>query len=55
MNQEELATQVRFLSGGQRRILSILLSLLGDPEIIILDEPSANLDIKSRLRVWKAI
>jgi ABC-2 type transport system ATP-binding protein len=55
MNNDELNTQVQDLPGGIKRILSILISLVGNPAIIILDEPSANLDLKSRLRVWKAI
>jgi ABC-type multidrug transport system ATPase subunit len=55
MDNDELNTYVQDLPGGIKRILSILISLIGNPAIIILDEPSANLDLKSRLRVWKAI
>ncbi|MFP4045656.1 MAG: ABC transporter ATP-binding protein [Candidatus Aenigmatarchaeota archaeon] len=40
------------LSGGQRTRLSIILSLLHDPKIIILDEPFVGLDFKNRRLLW---
>ena len=43
------------LSGGDKRVLSIALTILGDPDILILDEPSASLDLSCRSRVWQAI
>jgi ABC-type multidrug transport system ATPase subunit len=40
------------LSGGMQRRLSIAISLVGDPDIIFLDEPSTGLDPKHRRQVW---
>ena len=40
----QLSTRVRELSGGQRRRLQLLLILLGEPNVLILDEPTNDLD-----------
>ncbi len=42
-------------SGGMRRRLDIAMSLIGDPAIVFLDEPSTGLDPQARLEVWKAV
>ncbi len=47
--------KVRELSGGMRRRLSIAIALIGNPKILILDEPTVGLDVKSRREIWKII
>jgi len=42
-------------SGGMRRRLDIAMSLVGDPEVIYLDEPTTGLDPEARLEVWGAV
>ncbi|MCC9174835.1 ABC transporter ATP-binding protein [Arthrobacter sp. zg-Y179] len=42
-------------SGGMRRRLDIAMSLVGNPKIIFLDEPTAGLDPQARNEVWKTI
>lgn len=42
-------------SGGMRRRLDIAMSLIGNPPIIFLDEPTTGLDPQARLEVWRTI
>lgn len=47
--------KVSTYSGGMRRRLDIAMSLIGDPPIIFLDEPTTGLDPQARLEVWQAV
>ncbi|MEV0586715.1 ATP-binding cassette domain-containing protein [Nonomuraea sp. NPDC050310] len=42
-------------SGGMRRRLDIAMSLIGDPPVIFLDEPTTGLDPQARIEVWDAV
>jgi ABC-2 type transport system ATP-binding protein len=42
-------------SGGMRRRLDIAMSLVGNPQLIFLDEPTNGLDPEARLEVWKTV
>ncbi|XP_049717424.1 ABC-type organic anion transporter ABCA8-like isoform X3 [Elephas maximus indicus] len=46
---------VQNLSGGQKRKLTFGIAILGDPQIFLLDEPTAGLDPFSRHRVWNIL
>ena len=46
------ARQVGGLSGGQQRRLGAALALLGNPEVVFLDEPSTGLDVEARHQLW---
>ena len=48
-------TTYRRLSGGQQQRLSLALALVGRPELVFLDEPTAGMDAQSRLVVWRLI
>lgn len=50
-----LSTKGEALSGGQKRKLSILLSLLGSPKILMLDEPTSSLDVEIRKTIWEIV
>jgi ABC-2 type transport system ATP-binding protein len=46
---------VRKLSGGQKQRLSLACALVGDPEVLFLDEPTTGLDPQSRRRIWEVV
>ena len=47
--------RVATYSGGMRRRLDIAMSLIGDPRVVFLDEPTTGLDPEGRLEVWQVI
>jgi ABC-2 type transport system ATP-binding protein len=52
---EQSAVRTRKLSGGQLRRLDFALALIGDPELIFLDEPTTGFDPAARRAAWQTI
>jgi ABC-2 type transport system ATP-binding protein len=53
--EEKANTRVRVLSGGQRRRLDLALGLIGDPELLFLDEPTTGFDPGARRQAWAVV
>jgi ABC-2 type transport system ATP-binding protein len=47
--------QVSELSGGNQQRINIAIGLLGRPSVLLLDEPSAGLDPRQRIRMWELV
>jgi ABC-2 type transport system ATP-binding protein len=52
---EKAETRARQLSGGQQRRLDLALALVGDPELIFLDEPTTGFDPAARRTAWTVV
>lgn len=48
-------SNINKLSGGERQKLSVVLSLVGNPEIVFLDELTTGLDVAARREVWRTL
>ena len=66
LTNEEIDSLLRFdesqkdnfaskLSGGQKRLLSFIITLIGRPKLIFLDEPTAGMDTSTRIRFWEIV
>jgi ABC-2 type transport system ATP-binding protein len=53
--ETKAGVRVKQLSGGQRRRLDLALALLGDPEVLFLDEPTTGLDAEGRRATWELV
>ena len=52
---QDKKNKVANFSGGMKRRLSLAIAAIGNPKIILLDEPTTGLDPKVRQQVWKLI
>ena len=52
---EKRNSRVGKLSGGQKQRLAVACALIGDPDILFLDEPTTGLDPQSRLQLWEIV
>ncbi|MFJ4714742.1 ABC transporter ATP-binding protein [Streptomyces sp. NPDC088785] len=53
--EKKADSRIKALSGGQRRRLDVALGVIGDPELLLLDEPTTGFDPAARRRFWELI
>jgi ABC-type multidrug transport system ATPase subunit len=53
--EEQRVKQAHTLSGGNKRKLQVAIAIIGNPKIILLDEPSAGMDPEARRFMWSVV
>ena len=53
--EQKASARVKTLSGGQQRRLDVALGLIGDPELLFLDEPTTGFDPSARRQAWEIV
>ena len=53
--EDKAGARVKTLSGGQRRRLDLALGIIGEPEVLFLDEPTTGFDPSARRRAWELV
>jgi ABC-2 type transport system ATP-binding protein len=53
--EEKAGSRIKALSGGQRRRLDVALGVIGDPDLLLLDEPTTGFDPAARRQFWELI
>lgn len=52
---DDAETRIGALSGGQQRRVDVAIGIIGQPEVLFLDEPTTGLDPEARRRAWRAV
>jgi ABC-2 type transport system ATP-binding protein len=52
---EKASSRIRALSGGQRRRVDVALGIIGQPELVFLDEPTTGFDPEARRQFWEVV
>lgn len=50
-----LDIEVKYLSGGQRQVLSLIMASVNNPKVLLLDEHTAALDPKHPVKLWRLL
>src|SRR3989304_2351264 len=53
--EEKADARIKTLSGGQQRRLELALGLVGDPDLVFLDEPTTGFDPSARRQAWSIV
>ncbi len=53
--KERMGEKVKHYSGGMKKRLNLIMGLIHDPEVILLDEPTAGIDVQTKIKIYQFI